>query len=85
MDESDRKWLNVKFTSIENHFKKTCSEIEEIDNKVSTMNDIVVRTEERLNNHLKSNEKKQLRIRDYILIAIAATSSGVAVITGIGV
>ena len=34
MNESDRKWLAVKFNNIENHFKKTCSEIDEVDVKV---------------------------------------------------
>ena len=48
MNESDRKWLDDKFNNIENHFKKTGSEIEEVDVKVSAMNDTLVRTEERL-------------------------------------
>ena len=85
MNESDRKWLDVKFNSIENHFKKTCSEIEEVDGKVSAMNDTLVRTEERLNNYLKSNEKRQVRIREWIFIAIGVTGSLTAVMATAGV
>ena len=57
-NESDRKWTDVKINNIENHFKKTCSEEEEVDVKVSAMNDTLIRTEEKINNHLKSNEKR---------------------------
>lgn len=83
MDESDKKWLDVKFNNIEAHLKKTCSEIKDIDSKMSIMNDIIIRTGERLDNHLKSNEKQQLKIREWILITIASISTITAIVTGI--
>ena len=49
------------------------------------MNDTLVRTEERLNNHLKSNEKRQVRIREWIFIAIGVTGSLAAVMAAAGV
>ena len=64
MNESDRKWLDVKLNNIENDFKRTGIEIVEVDVKVSAINDTLGRTEERLNNHLKANEKRQVRIRE---------------------
>ena len=85
MTESDRKWLDGKFNSIENHFKKTCSEIEEVDVKVAAMNDTLGRTEERLNKHLKAKEKRQVRIREWIFIAIGVTGSLDAVMATAGV
>ena len=80
MNESDRKWLDVKFNNIENHFKKTCSEIEEVDVKVSDRNDTLVRTEERLTNQYKLNEKRQVRLRECIFIEMGVNVILAAVI-----
>ena len=85
MNESDRKVLDVKCNNIENHYKKTCSEKEEVYVKVSAMNDTLIRTEERLNNHLKSNEIRYVRTRQWILIAIGVTGSLAAVMATAGV
>ena len=70
---------------MDNHFTKSCRAVEEVDVKVSAMNDTQVRTEERLNNHLKSNEKRQVRIRKWIFIVIGVTSSLAAVMATAGV
>ncbi len=80
MDESDKKWLGEKLTNIENHLDKTCDEIQEVDSKVSTMNDTVVRTEERLNNHLEFTEKKQFKTKERWVIAFGVISSIAAVV-----
>ena len=85
MNESDRLWLDAKFNDMEDHLKKTSSEIKEMDGEVSGMNDTLIRTEERLNNHLKSNEKRYVRTRQWILIAIGVTGTFLAIVTNIGV
>ena len=75
MNESYRKWMDVKFNDIEDHLKKTCRKIKEMDGKVSGMNDTLFRTEERLNNPLKAKEKRYVRTRQWISIEIGVNGS----------
>ncbi len=71
MDETFKKWLDTKFNNT--------------DDKISTMSDTVIRTEERLNNHLESTERKQLRNKDIILIGLAVFGGIIALIQTIGI
>lgn len=95
MDESDKQFLTAKFDGIntrlegieneqheiKSHQQKTCDELDDLKKDTNDTKISVARIDERFENHVDSNKKREITNRERIFMVLGLVSAGVAALT----
>lgn len=80
MDSEDRSFFLEIFNKFENHLKKTCDELHEVDKNVLELKTDFKNHIQNTNKEEEKNEKKYINNREWLLIGISAIAVLIAIV-----